>query len=269
MTSKIEEYFKSRWEHFKECWKNAQRLWIAEGLAGLLAIYSALTTYGPLINLLAWAKIDSWPKIPITWALVIVLASVLLAVIEGSYRLSHQVSNIRAAIQQVRVVHSLASRLLTPLLKEIGEMKGRSFEERPVDIYVQLYVTNRLINAPTAIRDYQLLVTKGEKILRADRFPHVAGVELEFDVEIVDGYGFRQMERRHINLELDLAAEINKVPIEYGMPKVGWLHFACAGIEPEDVTLESITLTVVDAFDNRHPATIEPGALIEAEEQGM
>ena len=149
------------------------------------------------------------------------------------------------------------------------EYPGRYSASTPVDVYVQLYVTNRLLNAPTAIRDYQLLITKGEKILRADRFPHLAGASLEFDVEIVDGYGFRKSEKRSMALAPDLATEINKVPIEYGVPKLGWLHFSCGGIEPTDITLESITVTVVDAFDNRHKATLEPGALIESEEQGM
>jgi len=158
---------------------------------------------------------------------------------------------------------------VTTLLKEIGKMKEREFEEQPIDVYVQLYVTNRVLNAPTAIRDYQLLINKGEKVLRADRFPNLEGATLDFDVEVIDNHGFRQTRREAMTLAPDLALEINRVPIEYGIPRLGWLHFACAGIEPKDVSLESMILTVVDAFDNRHPATIEPGAVFEREEQGM
>jgi hypothetical protein len=84
---------------------------------------------------------------------------------------------------------------------------------------------------------------------------------LDFDVEATDGYGFTQTGRERKTLAPDLAVAVNRVPIGYGQAKIGWLRFSGKGIDREDVTLDSITLTVVDAFDGRHPATIEPGAL--------
>jgi hypothetical protein len=51
---------------------------------------------------------------------------------------------------------------------------------------------------------------------------------------------FGKNERRAMALAPDLAAEINNVSIEYGVSKLGWLHFSRGGIEPTDITLQSI-----------------------------
>jgi hypothetical protein len=177
--------------------------------------------------------------------------------------------SIRARIQQVRVVHSLGSRLVGQLLDEVGKKLGREFEDQPVDVYVQLYLTNESLNAPTTIRDYQLVVTNGEKQVRGERFTHIEGETLEFDVEEVDGHGFTQTRRERKTLSPDLAAEINRTQIEFGKPTVGWLRFGCKGIKPGDVRLDSISLVVVDAFDTPHRATAEPGALLECENQNF
>jgi len=177
--------------------------------------------------------------------------------------------SIRARIQQVRVVHSVGSRLVGQLLDVMGKKTGRKFEEQPVDVYIQLYLTNEHSNAPTTVRDFQLIVTNGEKKIRGERFSHVEGETLEFEVETVDGYGFTESKRERKTLAPDLAAEINRTQVEFGKPMVGWLRFACKGLKPTDVTLDSITLFVVDAFDTPHRATIEPGALLETENQNF
>lgn len=175
--------------------------------------------------------------------------------------------DIRARIQQVRVVHSLGSRLVSQLLNEIGKMQSREFEKQPVDVYVQLYMTNQTPNAPVVVRDYQLVVTKGDAQIRGERFTHIEGETLEFETQAFDGYGFNETKRERKTLAPDLSAEINRVPIEYGVARVGWLRFGCKGVEREDVTLDTITLIVVDAFDGRHQATVEPGALFESHDQ--
>lgn len=177
--------------------------------------------------------------------------------------------SIRARIQQVRVVHSLGSRLVGGLLEGIEKMLGREFEEQAVDVYVQLYLTNETLNAPTMIRDYQLVVSNGEKKVRGERFAHIQGETLKFEVEAVDGYGFTETTMELRTLAPDLAFEINRTQIEYGKRTVGWLRFACKGIKPADVTLDSITLLVVDAFDTPHRATVEPGAVLKTEDQNV
>jgi len=59
-------------------------------IAFLSWAYIALTTWGPALKLPARAKVESWPKIPLIWALIVLVAGFLFIVIEGSYRLHYR-----------------------------------------------------------------------------------------------------------------------------------------------------------------------------------
>src|SRR5690349_11921567 len=77
------EYIRARREYFGLCWQHAQQhVAITVGLT-LFAVY----------NLFAWAwpVVDmpniKWPKVPLPWVLVIVLAGITFMVVEGGQRL--------------------------------------------------------------------------------------------------------------------------------------------------------------------------------------
>jgi hypothetical protein len=87
---KMLEYFKTRTGHFGECWKHARRHRAVAVILLLGSAYVAYTSWGSLIKVPDWAKPDNLPKLPIPWAVTIILVAVLFVVIEGSYRLHHR-----------------------------------------------------------------------------------------------------------------------------------------------------------------------------------
>jgi hypothetical protein len=69
------DYFKSRWQHSLECWRHAKSHRVVGVAIGLGALYTAYTTWGPLVDLPDVIKPDRLPKVPLPWALVVILAS--------------------------------------------------------------------------------------------------------------------------------------------------------------------------------------------------
>jgi hypothetical protein len=84
------KYFSTRCSHFKKCWEQSQRHTGVAVLSAMVSIYSAVTTFGPLVNVPALTKLESLPKLPLPWALVIVLCALLFTLVEGSYRLTER-----------------------------------------------------------------------------------------------------------------------------------------------------------------------------------
>lgn len=83
-------YFQARSRHIRRCWEHARPNWGVAALTFLCWAYIAITTWGPLVRLPAWARVESWPKVPLVWAIVALLAATLFVVSEGSYRLHYR-----------------------------------------------------------------------------------------------------------------------------------------------------------------------------------
>jgi len=82
------DYFKQRWWHVRDCWKQARGHWVVAVLVFLAGLYAAYTTWAPVLRLPKLLQPESLPKLSIPWALVIILALLLFAIIEGSYRIN-------------------------------------------------------------------------------------------------------------------------------------------------------------------------------------
>ena len=77
----------NRLQYLSACWDHAQHHWVAAVLIATGFAYSALTGWGEIVYLPRWARIETWPKLPLSSALVITLAAVLFIAIEGGFRL--------------------------------------------------------------------------------------------------------------------------------------------------------------------------------------
>jgi hypothetical protein len=77
-------------EYFKKCWKFARHHKIAVAVAFAFAIYGILVDYGPILALPEWSKPDKWPKLPVSWALVVVLVAIAYILMEGGASLHRE-----------------------------------------------------------------------------------------------------------------------------------------------------------------------------------
>jgi hypothetical protein len=79
----------NRIAYFRECYQRAQHHMGVSIVMVLLSLYSITTTYGPMVA--QYAAIERYvaaiPKLPIGWALVIVLLGLLFIAAEGGYRI--------------------------------------------------------------------------------------------------------------------------------------------------------------------------------------
>jgi len=83
---------RKRWEYTQECWKHARYHWAALVVAVLVAAYSAIVNWGPILRLPRWAQPENWPKLPISWALVFVLSALCFILLEGGIRFHHEIA---------------------------------------------------------------------------------------------------------------------------------------------------------------------------------
>lgn len=81
-----EDFSQSRLEYLGECWKHARRNWLVAAVAFASTAYSFFTTFQPFVNLKSFRP-AGLPKLPLTWAAVIVFAAIAFVVVEGGYRL--------------------------------------------------------------------------------------------------------------------------------------------------------------------------------------
>jgi hypothetical protein len=93
MSKKSFDFFRTRAEHLSKCWKHGRNHWIVVMIGAFATAYGWVTTFGPQITLPAWAKQESWPKLSLSWVLVIVLVTLFFTLLEGSYRLHQSTAN--------------------------------------------------------------------------------------------------------------------------------------------------------------------------------
>jgi hypothetical protein len=93
MANSSTEFIKTRAKHLQQCWKHASNHWVVVVIGAFVTAYGWVTTFGPEVTMPAWAKQESWPKLPLPWVFVIVLTALLFTLIEGSYRLHQTTSN--------------------------------------------------------------------------------------------------------------------------------------------------------------------------------
>jgi hypothetical protein len=80
---------KTRREYFHECWKRAKHHWIAVVVAVLVALYYIIIDWGPLLKLPHALQPEGWFKLPLSWALTIIVSAFLYISVEGGRRLHH------------------------------------------------------------------------------------------------------------------------------------------------------------------------------------
>ena len=73
-------------EHLAECWTHAKRNRIVIVATAICTGYSIITTIKPFVDLEPQLRF-SLPKLPLPWAVIIVLAAIIYILIEGGYRL--------------------------------------------------------------------------------------------------------------------------------------------------------------------------------------
>jgi hypothetical protein len=93
-------YFSERWEYLQTCYESSRAHWgvLVAGL--IVAIYSLWTNLEGIVAL----PTITLPRLPISWALVVVLALALFVAIEGGYRLSGSLPDSRPVIVPVAFV---------------------------------------------------------------------------------------------------------------------------------------------------------------------
>ena len=93
-------------QYLEDCWKRAQRHWAVAIIAALVFLYSAITNWAPVVILPKWAEPDKWLRLPLAWALVVVLACFGIIVFTGGYLLSEELKTNPAASPDVVVEYS-------------------------------------------------------------------------------------------------------------------------------------------------------------------
>jgi hypothetical protein len=128
----IRGYFKTRSRHFSECWKRAKNHWVASVVAALAVAYSAIVEWGQVIRLGNWADVSKWPKLPLPWALVIVLLSLAFIAIEGGYRLQEESKDALAQAQEAaRQERTEAEQIFNSEIKDLKIRLENSLASKP------------------------------------------------------------------------------------------------------------------------------------------
>jgi hypothetical protein len=116
MSSRLPEENKSnesRIDYFKLCWEHSRGHKANLAIMIFAAAWGILTTYGPLVDLPF--DVQSIPKMPLTWTLLIILAGMVFVLIEGGYRFRNktkaEVERFKAATANAAVWHQCGGRL--------------------------------------------------------------------------------------------------------------------------------------------------------------
>jgi hypothetical protein len=85
--SMFNQGFPSRWWYLRECTAHSKRNWGVAVTSAVIALYSLAAEIWPFIEAPLPAFTFSLPKLPLSWAAIIVLAGIIFILIEGGVRL--------------------------------------------------------------------------------------------------------------------------------------------------------------------------------------
>src|ERR1700752_2867520 len=77
-----------RYQYLMECWEHSTQHWLVGLVTGLVALYGMGGAIEPFLDVppLLSSLTAKWPKLPLSWALVICLLAILFITAEGGYR---------------------------------------------------------------------------------------------------------------------------------------------------------------------------------------